>query len=56
MDAGRPLEKSNIQSQLSQPPPQYEKQQSTPVTRPAMATIQDHDERLLARIGYKQVY
>lgn len=35
--------------------PQDEKQAAS-IGRPAMATIQDDDERLLARIGYKQVW
>ncbi|KAI7531196.1 hypothetical protein KC319_g14457, partial [Hortaea werneckii] len=55
MDAGRSNEKLDIQSQPQQPPPQYEaKHPGGPTTRPAMATIQNDDERLLARIGYKQ--
>jgi len=34
---------------------QAEKDRVTIAGRPAMATIEDDDERLLARIGYKQV-
>lgn len=52
MDAGRPSEKSEKQS-YTPPTPQDEKR-PTSSGRPAMATIQDDDERLLARIGYKQ--
>ncbi|RMY65505.1 hypothetical protein D0863_09074 [Hortaea werneckii] len=55
MDAGRSNEKLDIQSHPQQPPPQYEaKHPGGPTARPAMATIQNDDERLLARIGYKQ--
>ncbi|RMY95761.1 hypothetical protein D0861_00532 [Hortaea werneckii] len=55
MDAGRSNEKLDIQSQPQQPPPQYEaKLPGGPTARPAMATIRNDDERLLARIGYKQ--
>ncbi|KAI6860736.1 hypothetical protein KC334_g21244, partial [Hortaea werneckii] len=55
MDAGRSNEKLDIQTHPQQPPPQYEaKHPGGPTARPAMATIQNDDERLLARIGYKQ--
>ncbi|KAK6383180.1 hypothetical protein LTR65_010361 [Meristemomyces frigidus] len=54
MDAGRPNEKSEKQPYLPSSSPQNEKH-TVPAGGPsAMATIHDDDERLLARIGYKQ--
>ena len=56
MDAVNPAEKrSSTEKQLS--PPTWDHDARTPSNPIAhvMATIQDDDERLLARIGYKQV-
>ncbi|KAK3113805.1 polyamine transporter tpo5 [Teratosphaeriaceae sp. CCFEE 6253] len=53
MDARRAIEKSDVPS-YAESTLQSGKHPAASLSRPAMATIEDDDERLLARIGYKQ--
>lgn len=55
MEAEHENSKSTSEKQATTSPGAKDEKQSATTSSPIMATIQDDDERLLARIGYKQV-
>jgi len=55
MDTGTESKQHVSDKELQSTAAAPDEKRRAPVNRPAMATIDNDDERLLARIGYKQV-